>query len=353
MSARLPSSFGSYDLFAKAFPGIVFLLFAVLLLPQQAISSDFAQSGALVAAFVVFVLVFGFVFGQALHSMSVWTEKRFYAGSRSWFEASILISKVAHVIYDWITDQVGWERERSQRESMTIRIVFVLAYTIVLFITYSVSSEEAQSVIVRGIFLGILLGLIATTFVYLALVDLVREWFSQTLIPHRRQFGTQMSDSDTEEQDGVWLSDIFDDKVQDIYEFEYSREKKDDLDLVYTLTMSHLSRDGGRAKQFQAVFAFCRSMWVTLLFYSIVYGAFGLKYTTWNFVLAQWPPIDQLIHYRPIILSQVGGGNSLLTIGIMMFVISFLFMEGERQYKSLFVDYVMADFLTNSPNTSD
>jgi hypothetical protein len=38
----------------------------------------------------------------------------------------------------------------------------------------------------------------------------------------------------------------------------------------------------------------------------------------------------------------------MLIVGVSMFVIAVLFMEGERQYKSLFVDYFVADFLTST-----
>lgn len=347
MSAQIPSAFGSYDLFAKAFPGTAFLLFAISLLPEEAFNADFAQSGALIAAVTLFVLVLGFAFGQALHSISVWVEKKFYAVSKWWYRTSLWIQNIFYNIYQIVTELFGYEAKRTGRDLIVVN-VFILLVLISFIVASLIFSPESASSLKDGLILGFITSF---TFIgplsYISLITRVRRWVRQTLIPHRRQFGQELSYSDDKNNDEVWLQRSFIDQIDEKYQTESGTMDGSAVNLLYTLVMSYLAHNAiGRARQFQAVFAFCRSMWVTLFLYSICYFFIGLRYSQWSTLPFFQIILNSVINYRPIILSQIAGGEALTIAGIVFFLLGFFFMEGERQYKSLFVDYVMADFLT-------
>ena len=349
MQTQISGIFGSYDLFAKAFPGTVFLLCAISLLPQEAFDFDLAQSGALVASLTILVLVLGFVFGQALHSISVWVEKKFYSISRRWFEISVSIQNWYYGYYANMMNELGYGMERSRRTVLISDIITFILTVIILVISITIiTNSEPTTTQTRSFLIGISIGILSFWVIYYSVfVNRVRNWVSQTLIPHRRQFGAELSGSEVRNKAEMWLPMSFIETVDEKYDTDNGTMDGSAVDLLYTLVMSYLAHSNiGRARQFQAVFAFCRSMWVTLFLYSICYMMVGLRYTTWNipFISQTW--LEQTISYQPIIFSQVAGANPLIAVGFSMFMSGFFFMEGERQYKSLFIDYVMADFIT-------
>lgn len=80
-------------------------------------------------------------------------------------------------------------------------------------------------------------------------------------------------------------------------------------------------------------------MWVTLVVYSLIYLLVGFNLL----------PLNLLgIEYRPLIRSIFDTDTNLVFVGLVCFMSVFSFMEGERQYKSLFTDYVLADFITST-----
>lgn len=350
MQTQISGIFGSYDLFAKAFPGTIFLLCAISLLPQQAFNFELAQSGALIAALTIFILVVGFAFGQVVHSTSVAVEKIFYWLSRKLFEKSTVIRSIFYDEYDGKILIFGREMERSKYNLRIARVVDTTISTIVVVASFVIISIEQISAPLSDSFLaGIIIGgITGIAILYnLTVVDFLRDWIGQTLIPHRRQFGVELSDIENEGKKENWLPRSFIDKIDEKYQVEDGTKEGSAVDLLYTLVMSHLAhRSVGRARQFQAVFAFCRSMWVTMYIYSILFLFIGLGKTNLRIYPSLQEQLTGLSNYSPIILSQAAGPNPLIVIAIAMFVTGFLFMEGERQYKSLFVDYVMADFLT-------
>ena len=350
MRTQIAGIFGSYDLFAKAFPGTIFLLCAISLLPQQAFNLELAQSGALIAALTIFVLVVGFAFGQALHSTAVTVEKAFYWLSRKSFEKSLTIRRVFYEEYDGTISVFGREMERSKYSLSIARTIDTIISLIVIAISFMAINIEQISIPFSDDFLiGAVIGsVIGVVIIYnLTVVDFLRNWISQTLIPHRRQFGAELSNTENQNKEERWLPRSFMAKVDNEYQTEDGTKDGSAVDLLYTLVMSHLAhRSIGRARQFQAVFAFCRSMWVTLYLYSILFLFVGLNKTELRIYQPLQEQLAELLNYSPIILSQAGGPDSLMVIAVTMFATGLFFMEGERQYKSLFVDYVMADFLT-------
>jgi len=341
MQPRVSSIFGSYDLFAKAFPGIVFFSLGLTLLPVPAISQDIKSNGVIIAIVALSVIIFGFVSGQALHAVAVKFElyvlkaaKLFYFfrdSLKTAIKNSFLSSENKVEEEKDATDQDAENEEDTTADPIeshflkgnVLIIVAIISLTIpVLAITYYISSGRYIS---------------ATLLAFLTIMppQKLKIWGMETLYPHRELF-------DREVTTNGGSAEKFKDKLEDIFDISVENSPE----LSYKLVMSYYERiTVGRTRQFQATFSFCRSMWTTLLLYSILY------------LLISSSDLDQLIPlvdasriftYQPIIKSIIPDQSIIQIVGYVMLSSVFLFMEGERQNKALFVEYIFVDLLTIS-----
>lgn len=353
MQTRISGIFGSYDLFAKAFPGTVFLLCFISLLPQGAFNYNLRQSGALFAALTLLIIVLGFVFGQAVHGMAVQVERGFYTVSKKYYSLVVVMKKVGAAIFEWILRKISREgysndqgkgdtesQEKEDDEQQTLKWydwIFLIGIITPIFISVLI-------LVRTGDWVTALLYLILYLIPTYTLIEYARKWVRQVLSPHRKLFEEDMNSNNglNNEMQAIFLH-----RMAQIYQIDGSVSDAN-LHTLYTLTMSHLEYVGsGRARQFQAIFSFCRSMWVTMFIFSLLFIILSFSEViskTFNGSGA----ITLLANYSPLISDQLGGNKGLIIVGVSMFVMVFLFMEGERQYKSLFVDYVIADFITST-----
>lgn|GEM_PF-2708313 len=323
MRTGLSQIFDPYNLYAKAFPGIVFFILLLTILPKGSLST-IGGSGSLIAALVLLIIVLGFVFGQAIHSISGFIESSVYMTLRAYYRLyqTIIITTKVRIF--------GSESDSNQSQPEEISNIQWWRVIISL-------SSIVISIIITGSFLvlvGFFTGLIIS---FIGPVERLRRWSRSVLTPHRDVFRERLSKKDD-------LADQFIETVSEHYEFA-TEHSKDDL---YIAAMSRLEFEGaGRARLFQAIFSFSRSLWIILIFYAIIYIIIG-----WNIDPPDILPdtIEEglltISTYQPTISNVTNSQAGMVIIGLVMAATSLLFFRSEAKYKHLFVDYVLVDYLT-------
>ena len=333
MQPRVSSIFGSYDLFGKTFPGIVFFLLSISLLPMPSIDQLPQSNGILLAVLALFVIIFGFVAGQALHAVAVRIESIFLAVARVFYYSRILLAYLLSYIKRRILGQNVEDIEsdiiKNDNNTNSELSRYYIAY--VSFALFVVIGQ-----IIYYIWLGQIGGALFLIGAFLFPIGRVKNWVIQTLYPHRELFENAMSnDEDSTKK--------FINKIND--SFGINAEKNPEL--AYQLVMSYYERiTAGRARQFQATFSFCRSIWSTLLLFSFIYIIISSSEIS-SLIPLIGPIVPVIEGYNPIVTLFIPKEHLLLVGSLMLFAV-LLFMEGERQNKELFVEYIFIDFLTIS-----
>lgn len=339
MQSRVSSFFGSYDLFGKAFPGTAFLLGLISLLPSSSLQMNLTRSGVLVAALIVLILVLGFMFGQALHSIAVQIEGGFYSISSSYYKFFIRIKSflIRLIELSGIKNSVASsDKDHNEFTVSDYIIIFVTFIWIAIIVSFS-----REPSFVAGIITGIIINVVGP-------IERFRAWVKQTLSPHRRLFEERISLVQNQPGEDRLVNQFLE-TAESLLDMNSPGSNGPGLKSMYVMVMSHLEYvGGGRARQFQAILSFCRSMWVTLFTFSFLYLLISVLPLTIIVADLGRVLIPTTFDYKPLVQSLLGGKDGMLYFGVLMFIAALLFMEGERQYKSYFVEYIMADFLTST-----
>lgn len=296
MPLQVESVFGSYDLFAKTIPGIVFFLGILSLLPLAPEISTEEGGFALVTISIVVALVFGFMVGQALHSIAVAIEGALYIFGK--------------YVYNRFP--------RTRRETWVNRRG--------VFQKISEPSEKSREILLLSVPLRVPASLLINLYCWIVIQ------VHGLLIPHRIWFRSKLEKELREKEDTDPLYDWFKIQCRDHlrnFELDLPERHQD----VYRFVMSYLEFVGnGRARKFQATASFCRSMWITFAFYTGVYTIliFMGSESVFGFESNIQP---MLIDYGNIIVFSL----SLCCL---------LFMYSTKQYKKHFTEYIVVDFYT-------
>jgi len=324
--AGLSNLFDPYNLYAKAFPGIVFFILAVSLLPKGSLA-EVGTSGSLVAAFVLLIIVLGFVFGQVIHSVSGFIESGIYTTLRDYYRVFSRIRGLSVEIGgNTFTLSRGVE-ENTKPELSKFQLVRLVSFpALVIFI--SIISWSIYPII------AFLFGLLTNIF---GPLERIRSRFRPVLTPHRDLFIERISNEDD-------LVCSFKKEVNESFDFTSG----DSTESLYIAAMSRLEfAQTGRANTFQAIFSFSRSLWIILLFYSTWYILIGITVSTPKFLPESVnTAITAVSNYDPVISNIVGSGSGMILLGIGMIISCLLFFRSEGKYKHLFVEYVLVDYLS-------
>lgn len=340
MQTRISRIFGSYDLFAKSFPGLIFLIFLVTLLPEQDIVLGDSFRNSTVLVYGLLAIVFGFAIGQALHSVAVDIEKGFYSFGRAYYRLLKELRYYYSYLFSSIPDRFSSDGENvtkgAEISKYKIIISFLTIFGWVIMVIFTILNGEWTTL------LSFLLGIAMSVVIE---VQQPREWFYRVLNPHRQTFDMELQkDNELVRRYTDRYREIFDDK-------DLVDDDGFDQELMYMMTMSYLENIGStRSRQFQATFSFCRSIWVVLVGYAIMYLLIsaGLIEDLLNLIYILQSSEDA-ISYTPMILSWTSQ-RGVFIISVAMLSFALWFMEGEKQYKSLFTKYVMVDFITTTNN---
>ena len=350
MQPQVSKIFGSYDLFAKAFPGILFISLSISILPAPPIENFPRSSGVLVAVLALFVIIFGFVAGQALHAVAVQVESIVLKIAEILYNIKLILKilfNMSQIYYNKIKIYVlslkikdegseeardhdeetkDLDEEASEEDEISTAKLIVGSVGLLLTLVqigYYVYAQQLGAAIILF-------------FAFLFPINRIKNGAIQTFYPHRRLFEDKISE-------GGDSINKFTSLVEDLFDVD----AKENPELAYQLVMSYYERiTVGRSRQHQANFSFCRSTWTTLLLFSPVYlviadpNIAGLIPLVGPFISGYLP-----LEYSPII-AELAPNTTVKLVGIVMLASVVLFMEGERQGKKAFTEYVFIDILT-------
>lgn len=346
MQPQVSKIFGSYDLFAKAFPGILFISLSISILPAPSIENFPQSSGILVAVLALFVIIFGFVAGQALHAVAVQVESVVLKTGKILYSVKTIlkilflwVKKVAYNIVNPNSQEDSIKNSESEKtkhldEDPDEETEISTAKLVLGSVGLILSVGQIGIYIYTQQFGGAIILFLALLFP----INKIKSGAIQTFYPHRRLFKDKISEG------GESIS-MFIQSVEDLFDIDV----EENPELAYQLVMSYYERiTVGRSRQHQANFSFCRSTWTTLLLFSPAYliiadpNIASLLPLVGPFMSGYIP-----LEYSPIIAVLIPR-STIELVGIVMFASVVLFMEGERQGKKAFTEYVFIDILTIS-----
>lgn len=299
--------FGSYDLFGKAVPGAV-LLFGIWTLFPEIPDTSFDPSKSLVnvAALLVILLLLGLMIGQGLHTLADNTEQLF-----RWI-VSILaqIQKIIRIKFE----KRGFELDH-------------------LKVSSSPEQEDLDP-----------------------LEKTKREWRNgcvewfrarfwgsyDTFAGHRHLFAKSIQwnfgPSGRDPFDGRWeqnskdaLFEPFATSYEDVFGDNIRQMNPEEVEQVYPHVINRIAgQRGGGHRQMQAIYSFCRSMWVVFLILTIAYSIVVFR-------------LFMDINQNSRIFRLMPGGSETFVPLITLFLIV-LFMDAAGTYKKHFVEYIVATF---------
>lgn len=346
MPSNIANILGSYDIFAKSFPGTIFVIGFISLLPISDKFEVLPESVWALALLITGILLLGFAFGQAIHSVAVKIENLIYAFLSGYYHT---LQSISEFVLGLLGKRSGEDIEdryenitESDLENLSVPRLFLkevgllgilrVLVPFVALLYYGYSQGEWEYLL---IWLAPLIVVPLIVFV----TPRMTNWAKAVLTPHRKMFLRDQLGQVDQRSESL-LVDSFESKFADRIDIEtIDWTSNSDREDVYKLVMSHLEfKDSGRAKQFQSILSFNRSMWVTFTVYGFIYFILHLEYNLIPFYNGD----------ESVIVGLIGSGPTLLTLAISLAIGAILFMEGEKQYKLLFVDYLMADFLTTT-----
>lgn len=144
---------------------------------------------------------------------------------------------------------------------------------------------------------------------------------------------------------------------------ERNENSEKELEDLYTLIRGVVHFDGrGRSRTFQAIYAFCRSMWVLSIILWAVYYVYALtRFWSVPSIIAEQPAVstNTAFLYTPIVSEYVPSPAVVFILSTILFLSSHkMFRSATDEYKEYFTEYLISDFLLiehegKTPNRND
>lgn len=136
----------------------------------------------------------------------------------------------------------------------------------------------------------------------------------------------------------------------DLPEFDDRREAPERvLRDLYTLVRSVVHMDGrGRSRTFQAIYAFCRSMWVSMLVLWVVYFVYIVirLLNVHTDTLSTLASPEARPTYTPVLSTTIGNPMVVFLLATAVFLSGHkVFRTATDEYKQYFTQYLITDFL--------
>lgn len=314
MQNGLVSLLSSYDIFGKSIPGTVFFLGIISLFPASLNGSSPAgeSTGAAftgieilselspraILPIIALALFLGLIFGEGVHTFAVNSERFVAWLGRIMYSSLSLIRRIFPELYQYLSSDIDYTKI-SERESSFY--------------------DQLQGVI---------------------------DWFKRryygatdAFVGHRRLFAINcLSNYGDEpgrrkEDEPKHIYEKFQTRFDEIFDRELPKEGEEELMEVYPLVTSVVTQSGStQYRRFQAIYSFCRSMWVSLAL--IAAGHAIILF----FKPAAYPnstlgaTLFTQLSIPPIWL-PVGLGSSVL-----------FFIDATGTYKRHYVEYLVAEF---------
>jgi hypothetical protein len=138
-----------------------------------------------------------------------------------------------------------------------------------------------------------------------------------------------------------------------LLEDDFSSNSEEDIQFVYAVIRSQIHADGtGRSRVFQSTYAFCRSVMVMIPLLWLIYALY---------VVLDWFDIPSKLLFRfgsgsvseslytPIVDTVASEPGVIMIFTTIITAMGFLtFQSATKQYKSYYVEYTLADFISQS-----
>lgn len=308
MSSPVLRLFGSYEFFGKAIPGAVAMLGLLMLLSPENFPEVFSGELLNIAALLLILLISGLMAGEAVHTLAENIEKLFHWIARR--------GKGAFTFIRAATDS-----------SLNIN---TLRYT---------GGIEEKRLSVRWC---------------LNSWNQILEWFRRrywgtydSLVSHRQLLGKGIEwNFNPSDKTARWaegekgrMFEMFAEDYQSKFTNDIRKLTPNEIVNQYPLITGSLEAEDHQGfRHFQAIYSFCRSMWVLLFIYGVVF--FDLVYTRVLFG-------DILLVHTPIIL-EILTSDFERGLPILLFIGTILFFDAAGTYKRHFIEYLMAEFITQN-----
>lgn len=301
--------FGSYDLFGKAVPGAALLLGVWSLLPTSVLHMSPSFTGfdpINFLALLITLLLLGLMIGQGIHTFADSTEKAFRWALLRLVEARQLL-EISDVIV---------ELDRLKPRKKEEEVIGISSF----WYDWHIGSVEW----LRNRFWGLFDSFSSHRYLF-------AKWFQWNYEEERnRSFDNRWQSGEKDV-----LMEPFCRSFKETFEGDIRLYKIEQSEMVYPLITTYLSGNNSEQyRQFQAIYSFCRSMWVVLLGLTIIYSFVIYQPLGELGVLSSQPRIQQL----PDTVETL---TPMITFGMAM-----VFLNAAGTYKRHFVEYVIASFAT-------
>ncbi len=294
---------GSYDIFGKAIPGLVGLAGLISILPVDSGLVLIPQEITItsVAGFIVVAFALGLAFGESVHNLAVNIE-----AVVGWFSGRFRgIADLIRSGLSWLRVQIGFSQEQPGNTDAEpeAEVTSDSSEADVEELAVPPEDEERGGFAVEGLYPSDITGR-------------VYEWIlrrlngiSVALTSHRRLFEDRVIDQLDPYRDPADRSDLsyqaFIRAVRN--EFNVDIDDFERIHELYPQITSRIESAGvNRAQGFQVRFSFCRSMWVVLGTYTVLYTAL--------FVHREYAALREGIIDAPYVVGELTRSFPLLAI---------------------------------------
>lgn len=296
---------GSYDLFGKAIPGAILLAGALSFLPAKDLPLQEISSLSFlnIAALIIILLIVGLTIGQGIHTLADNFEKTFL-----WF-AKRLRGFLNYIRVITNQPNLNLSAIKSDRD---------------------LEGSSLKKRIAQKWWNGVI------------------EWLRRrywggydSLVGHRYLFGKWIEWNYSPENNDRWKTEskgiVFDRFVREyerVYKSDVRKKDPHQIASLYPLLTSVLEGENStQFRHFQALYSFCRSMWVVSFLLTTGYLVFLIDFDMLPDAFLHQPAIFELTPARFHLL--------IPTITILG---TLIFFDASGTYKRHFVEYFMASF---------
>ncbi|QCP91847.1 hypothetical protein [Haloarcula marismortui] len=303
---KLVGLFSSYDILGKSLPGAVFFFGIISVLPVQ--SELFAQltnwSELPAGNFVVILLLaigMGLVFGEAIHTLANNSEQFVAWLGRRAISAAGFVRDNLPELHRFLNSEYTDYAAATPSEARVYRVI----------------ANTKQWYKKRYFGLN-------------ASVKSHRRLFAETC---ETNYGTKWGPRKDEEPKKIF--EEFADSFEKKFDTDLPKTNKSELMEIYPLITGEVTRSGGAEfRRFQSIYSFCRSMWVTLMIFSIIH--FVIYIANRGYIISQFDYISVAATVFPL--------NQTSLIPGMLAISCILFLDAAGTYKEHYVEYLVAEF---------
>lgn len=313
MRSSLYQVFGSYDVFGKAIPGAVLMFGLVSFFQKSDLPGVFNQRLSNFAVILILVLLAGLMIGQAVHTLAVNIEKGFQWTARR-------PKRLFGLIRAWRNWDLRIERLRKSGNYTNQR----------LSVRYMFNGWNNTVEWIRRRYWG----------VYDSLAG-HRELFSKSI---EWNFQPPTSSGRWKEGERGELYELFVESFETVYDIDIRKLSPSEIKKQYPLITAKLENSTqGNFRHFQAIYSFCRSMWVVFLI--LFAGYFDLVYTKILFG-------NFIVESEPVLFTVLSSTAEAL-LPFVLLLTAGLFFDAAGTYKRHYVEYLIAAFATSQEISED